>query len=127
MVLTAGAADVNAMVLVQAFIDFIYYAQLNFCTAQTLDALPVRKSLDTFYRHQDAFQGPDIREHIDIVKFYAMTHYVDAIIEKRCSDRYNTELSERLHIDSAQAGYRTGNLRDYIIYMNTWLERTSND
>lgn len=52
-----------------------------------------------------------------------MIHYAEAIGEKGSLDGYNTELSERLHIDFAKAGYRAGNHRDYIAHMTTWLSR----
>jgi hypothetical protein len=121
VVLVAGAVDAKVMAVVQALIDFIYYAQLHFHTSKTLDAL--RNSLDTFHRHKDVFQDLKIREHFNIAKIHALSHYVDAILEKGSLDGYNTELSERLHIDFAKAGYRAGNRRDYIAHMTTWLER----
>lgn len=38
-------------------------------------------------------------------------------------DGFNTELSERLHIDFAKQGYHAGNHWDYIAHMMTWLHR----
>jgi hypothetical protein len=52
-----------------------------------------------------------------------MIHYVQAIQDKGTADGFNTELSERLHIDFAKMGYRAGNRRDYIAHMTTWLAR----
>ncbi|KAI0683011.1 hypothetical protein BC835DRAFT_1423706 [Cytidiella melzeri] len=52
-----------------------------------------------------------------------MVHYAEAILEKGSLDGYNMELSERLHIDFAKAGYQAGNSRHYIAHMTTWLEK----
>jgi hypothetical protein len=120
VVLVVGAVNAKVMAVVQALIDFIYYTQLHFHTSKTLDAL--RNSLDTFHQHKDVFQDLKIREHFNIAKIHALSHYVDAILEKGSLDEYNTKLSERLHIDFAKAGYRAGNRRDYIAHMTTWLE-----
>jgi hypothetical protein len=121
VVLVAGAVDAKVLAVVQALIDFAYHAQLHLHTSKTLDAL--RKSLDTFHANKEVFKDLNIREHFNIAKIHAMTHYVEAILEKGSLDGYNTELSERLHIDFAKAGYRAGNRRDYIAHMTTWLER----
>lgn len=121
VVLVAGAVDAKVLAAVQALIDFAYYAQLHLHTSETLDAL--RNSLDTFHANKEVFEDLNIRKHFNIAKIHAMTHYVEAILEKGSLDGYNTELSERLHIDFAKAGYRAGNRRDYIAHMTTWLER----
>ncbi|KZT31614.1 hypothetical protein SISSUDRAFT_958813, partial [Sistotremastrum suecicum HHB10207 ss-3] len=39
------------------------------------------------------------------------------------ADGYNTETSERLHIDFAKLGYRASNKRNYINQMTKWLDR----
>jgi len=38
-------------------------------------------------------------------------------------DNYNTEQSERLHIDFAKDAYRATNQRDQYPQMTAWLER----
>jgi hypothetical protein len=55
-------------------------------------------------------------------KFHAMQHYIDAIRSLGSADGYNTEFSERLHIDYAKQGYRASNKRDYIEQMALWLQ-----
>ena len=52
-----------------------------------------------------------------------MQHYVEAIHSHSTADGYNTEASERLHIDYAKEGYRASNKKDYIKQMTVWLGR----
>ncbi|KAI0763922.1 hypothetical protein BC629DRAFT_1596851 [Irpex lacteus] len=121
VVLVAGAVNSKVLAVVQALIDFIYHAQLHLHNSETLDAM--RTSLKVFHEHKGVFEDLGIRKHFNIAKIHAMVHYVAAILEKGALDGYNTELSERLHIDFAKAGYRAGNRRDYIAHMAKWLER----
>ena len=102
-------------------IDFIYYAQLQVHTSISLGAL--ERALTVFHRHKAVFIELGVRKHFNIAKIHSMVHYCDAIRQKGCADGYNTELSERLHIDFAKMGYRAGNRRDYIAQMTTWLVR----
>jgi hypothetical protein len=39
------------------------------------------------------------------------------------ADGYNTEASERLHIDYAKDAYQATNRKDYVKQMTTWLQR----
>ena len=50
-----------------------------------------------------------------------MLHYIEAISSRGSADGYNTEASERLHIDYAKEGYRASNKKDYIKQMTVWL------
>lgn len=119
--LVAGAVDSRVLQVVQAIINFIYYAQLHVHTSVTLDAL--EHSLALFHQHKEVLIGLGVRQHFNIAKIHSMTHYVDAIRDKGCLDGFNTELFERLHIDFAKVAYRAGNRRDYIANMTKWLVR----
>ncbi|THG92766.1 hypothetical protein EW026_g8251 [Hermanssonia centrifuga] len=119
--LLVGAVSAEVLAVVQATIDFIYIAQYQQQTTETLKAL--RTAYDMFHRHKDVFVDLGVREHFNIPKVHAMFHYFEAIEQKGALDGYNTELAERLHIDFAKEGYRAGNHRDYIAHMTTWLQR----
>lgn len=119
--LVAGAVNVRVLTVIQALIDFIYYAQLHVHTSATLDAM--KRALTVFHENKVVFVELGIREHFNIAKIHALLHYLRAIREKGCLDGFNTELSERLHIDFAKHGYHAGNHRDYIAHMTTWLQR----
>ncbi|KAI0731511.1 hypothetical protein C8Q72DRAFT_757383, partial [Fomitopsis betulina] len=50
-------------------------------------------------------------------------HYVRAIKSYGTTDNYNTESTERLHIDFAKEAYRATNHKDEFPQMTKWLER----
>src|ERR1700734_415108 len=121
--LLAGAPNVDDHVLtvVCALTDFIYYAQFQLHTLETLNAM--QACLDTFHLHKDVFIKLGLCEDFNIPKFHAMQHYINAIRSLGSADGYNTEFSERLHIDYAKEGYRASNKRDYVEQMALWLQR----
>lgn len=119
--LLVGAVDDQVLRVAQALVDFIYYAQFQVHTTETLNML--RTALDTFHANKEIFVTLEIREHFNIPKVHSMLHYYEAIVAKGTLDGYNTELPERLHIEYAKDAYRAGNRRDYIAHMTTWLRR----
>ena len=119
--LLAGAVQPAVLRTVIAVIDFIYYAQLQVHTTKTLLALET--ALQTFHENKDVFIREGIRDHFNIPKIHQMMHYVKAIRSHGTADGYNTEASERLHIDYAKEGYRASNKKDYIKQMTVWLGR----
>lgn len=119
--LLAGAVPSEVLTVTRALIDFIYYAQLQSHTDETLAHL--KRSLDTFHAHKDVFRQLGIRKHFNIPKFHTLLHYEEAIRSRGSCDGFNTELPERLHIDLAKNAYRASNHRDYTEQMVTWLAR----
>ncbi|KAJ3551364.1 hypothetical protein NM688_g4745 [Phlebia brevispora] len=119
--LLAGAVDAKVLKVAQAIVDFIYYAQFQRHTTQTLEAL--KAALKTFHDNKKIFVELGVREHFNIPKIHSLVHYYEAILQKGSLDGYNTELPERLHIEFAKDAYRAGNRRDYIAHMTTWLQR----
>jgi hypothetical protein len=107
--LLAGALNVDDHVLmvVCALTNFIYYAQFQLHTLETLNAM--QACLNTFHLHKDVFIKHGLREDFNITKFHAMQHYINAIQSIGSADGYNTEFSEWLHIDYAKEGYRASN------------------
>jgi hypothetical protein len=79
--------------------------------------------LDTFHLHKDMFIELGLCEDFNIPKFHAMQHYIDAIRSLGSADGYNTEFSERLHINYAKKGYQASNKHDYVEQMTLWLQR----
>lgn len=121
--LLAGVPGVDDRVLTvtRALIDFIYYAQFQLHTSQTLNAL--QSCLDTFHQHKDVFIELGIHEDFNIPKFHAMEHYVAAIHALSSLDGYNSESPERLHVNYAKDGYRASKKRDFLEQMAIWLQR----
>lgn len=119
--LLAGAVQPAVLKTAIAVIDFIYYAQLQVHTSNTLLALEM--ALKTFHENKEIFIREGIRQHFNIPKIHQMMHYAEAIRSRGTADGYNTEASERLHIDYAKEGYRASNKKDYNKQMTVWLGR----
>ncbi|KLO11904.1 hypothetical protein SCHPADRAFT_830275, partial [Schizopora paradoxa] len=117
----ASAVDSEVVEATRALLEFIYYAQFQFHTDRSLDAM--QSALDDFHARKDVFVRLEIREHFNIPKVHSMQHYIDSIRLLGTADGYNTELPERLHIDYAKNAYRASNKRDYLKQMTTWLTR----
>lgn len=56
-------------------------------------------------------------------KLHALQHYVDAIKEYGTTDNYNTETTERLHIDYVKDAYGATNKKKIYEQMIAWLDR----
>ena len=54
---------------------------------------------------------------------HALQHYLDCIRRFGTTDGYNTEATERLHIDLAKVPYRETNRKEYLRQMVSWLDR----
>jgi hypothetical protein len=119
--LLTGAVQPAILRTVIAVIDFIYYAQRQVHTSKTLLAL--ENALKSFHDNKEVFIREGIRKHFNIPKIHQMMHYAEAIRSRGTADGYNSEASERLHIDYAKEGYRASNKKDYIKQMTVWLGR----
>lgn len=119
--LMPGAAQERVVKAVHAIIDFIYYAQFQSHTSETL--LLMQAALDQWHLNNVIFLKLEVREHFNIPKFHSMQHYIDMIKSHGAADGYNTEASKRLHIDYAKNAYRASNKRDYVEQMALWLQR----
>ncbi|KAJ7614490.1 hypothetical protein FB45DRAFT_1110243 [Roridomyces roridus] len=116
-----GAADPQVIRAVRGILDFIEYAHFELHTDDSLARL--EESWFLFHNNKDVFIDKGVRQNFDIPKIHAMKHYVDMIRSVGTADGYNTELSERLHIDCAKLGYAASNKRNYIQQMTRWLMR----
>jgi hypothetical protein len=59
----------------------------------------------------------------NLPKLHACQHYAQCIRRFGTVDNYNTESTERLHIDLAKDAFAATNRRDYIHQMCRWLQR----
>lgn len=116
-----GAVQARVVKSVHAVLDFIYYAQLESHTESSLNAM--QAALDVFDANKDIFITLGTRQHFNIPKIHSMRHYIEMIKSHGALDGYNTETSERLHIDFAKNAYRASNKRDYLKQMALWLQR----
>ncbi|KAI0639530.1 hypothetical protein C8Q77DRAFT_1224356 [Trametes polyzona] len=105
----------------RALLDFVFLAQYPVHSSATLDALD--RALASFHAERDVFITLGIRTGFNIPKLHALEHYSRCIKLYGTTDNYNTETSERLHIDFTKEAYRATNHKDEYPQMTKWLER----
>ncbi|KIL55290.1 hypothetical protein M378DRAFT_49930, partial [Amanita muscaria Koide BX008] len=106
---------------VRALLDFMFLAQLQVITLHDLKYM--ESSLKSFHENKAIFVDLGIRDHFTIPKLHALVHYVTSIQLFGSTDNYNTQHTERLHIDYTKEAYRATNTRDEYPQMTAWLER----
>jgi hypothetical protein len=106
---------------VRALLDFLFLAQYESHTSITISQL--QKCLARFHDNKDVFIDLGIRANFGLPKLHSLTHYASSIRLFGTTDNYNTEQSERLHIDLAKNAYRATNRKDEYSQMTIWLER----
>ncbi|TFK52086.1 hypothetical protein OE88DRAFT_1679776 [Heliocybe sulcata] len=106
---------------VRALLDFLYLAQYPLQTLKTLEALENART--RFHENKSIFVELGVRSHFNLPKLHSLDHYGDSVQLFGTTDNYNTEHSERLHIDFAKDTYRATNKKDEFPQMTVWLER----
>jgi hypothetical protein len=106
---------------VRALMDFLYLAQYESHTNDTLSLL--QECLARFHEYKQVFIDLGTRSTFDLPKLHSLTHYASSIRLFGTTDNYNTEQTERLHIDFAKDAYRATNRKDEYAQMTKWLER----
>ena len=118
----------NARLLrcVRAIMDFsLYYFQYSIHTDTTLELMPRTPSANRFHTNKDIFIDLGVRDHFNIPK----VHFPGAIsIDlyypfRHHRSNFNTQYTERSHIDYAKDAYAAMNKKDEYTQMTTWLER----
>ncbi|KAN0135781.1 hypothetical protein V8E53_006421 [Lactarius tabidus] len=106
---------------VRALLDFFYLSQYSVHSTESLDAL--EDALRRFHEDKDIFIELGIRQHFNLPKLHSLSHYRRSIMLFGAADNYNTEQSERLHIDFTKNAYQATNFKEELKQMVTWLER----
>lgn len=120
----AGTADDDVTICVRAVLDFIHYSHFEYHTESSLKAQ--EDALRTWHSHKRIFLDLDIRQHFNIPKIHSMLHYTVMTRTHGVPAGFNTEATERLHIDFAKVGYRASSKKGYIKQMCRWLTRQEN-
>lgn len=121
MELPNGQSPARLLRCIRTLLDFLYIAQFPSHTTETLAHL--QDALTTFHANKSIFVDLGIRSNFNIPKLHALQHYVSCIKLFGTMDNYNTEYTERLHIDLAKEAYRATNHKDEYPQMTLWLER----
>lgn len=116
-----GQDSTRVIRAVHALMDFLYLAQYGSHTSDTISEL--QDCLARFHDNKDVFLDLGIRKHFNLPKLHSMSHYASSIRLFGTTDNYNTEQSERLHIDLAKDAFRASNRKDEYSQMTRWLER----
>ncbi|KAI0323498.1 hypothetical protein GY45DRAFT_1264472 [Cubamyces sp. BRFM 1775] len=119
--LPGGMSSIQLVRALRSLLDFLYLAQYPSHTSTTLRLL--RDALDRFHRNKHIFIRLGIREHFKIPKLHLLEHYVSSIKLFGMTDNYDTQYTERLHIDFAKDAYCSTNKKDEFPQMTLWLER----
>ena len=106
---------------VQGLLDFCYFAEYPVHSSTTLASM--QTALERFHTHKDVFIELGIRQHFNLPKLHYAQHYGELIEWLGTADNFDTEYTERLHIDYAKEAYRATNRKDEFIQMTIWLER----
>ncbi|KZW03090.1 hypothetical protein EXIGLDRAFT_636720, partial [Exidia glandulosa HHB12029] len=119
----AGIPEKDAVRAARALLDFTYLAQYGCHSNDTLELLD--ESLREFHKYKDVFLNTGATESLDLPKLHGLLHYTSSIRLFGTTGGYNTEQTERLHIDYAKEAYDASNHRedDIFPFMCTWLER----
>ncbi|KAI9448874.1 hypothetical protein BJY52DRAFT_1206479 [Lactarius psammicola] len=116
-----GQVSPRITTVVRVLLDFLYLAQFPSQTSTTITCL--EDSLSRFHNNKDIFIDLGVRDHFNIPKIHSLIHYSPSIRLFGTTDNYNTEQTERLHIDFTKDAYRATNHKDEYSQMTTWLER----
>ncbi|KAH9075024.1 hypothetical protein EDB83DRAFT_2515877 [Lactarius deliciosus] len=119
--LPSGQVTSRIVRSIHALLDFLYLAQLPSQTTDTITRLD--EALARFHSNKAVFVDLGVREHFNIPKFHSLMHYSTSIALFGTTDNYNTEQTERLHIDFTKDAYRATNHKGEYPQMTTWLER----
>lgn len=107
---------------IRALLDFIYLSQYPVHTSQSLNALDA--ALCRFHENKDVFaELGALKRDFNIPKLHSLVHYSKSISLFGTADNYNTEQSERSHIDCTKKAHKATNFKDELPQMTTWLQR----
>lgn len=116
-----GLDSTRLLKAVRALLDFLYLAQFKCHTSDTIHRMQL--SLSAFHDNKEVFLDLGAREHFNFPKIHSLLHYAASIRLFGTTDNYNTEQSERLHIEFTKNAYRATNRKDEYPQMTNWLER----
>jgi hypothetical protein len=95
-----------------ALLDFYYLASYETHTGDTLCLL--QECLAKFHKNKQVFINLEAQQNFNLPKLHSLTHYALSIQLFGTIDNYNTEQTERLHIDLAKDAYRVTNRKRQV-------------
>ena len=119
--LQGGASGARLVRCIRALLDLLFLAQLPVHTNDTLETL--KEALRHYHNNKSIFVTLGIRDTFNIPKLHYISHYAEMITLYGTTDNFNTEYTERLHIDLAKEAYAATNRKDEFTQMAVWVER----
>lgn len=116
-----GYSNVRLVKAVRGLLDFLTLAQYPIHSSITLDEMDA--ALAQFHENKGIFIDLGVRTGFNIPKLHFLSHYRRLFESFGTADNFNTEYTERLHIDYAKEAYRVSNHKDEYPQMTTWLDR----
>ncbi|KAI0069583.1 hypothetical protein K474DRAFT_1610247 [Panus rudis PR-1116 ss-1] len=116
-----GASSARLIKATRAMLDFLYLSQYPIHSSDTLALL--EDALKRFHANKSIFVDLGIRTQFNLPKLHALDHFLEMIEFLGTPDNFNTEYTERLHIDFAKDAYEASNKKDEYPQMTQWLER----
>ncbi|KZS87561.1 hypothetical protein SISNIDRAFT_419427, partial [Sistotremastrum niveocremeum HHB9708] len=104
----------------RGLLDFLYLASYKSHSTETLQYM--KDALDLFHANKNAFFRYGAAS-FDYPKLHSLQHYIQSILDFGTTDNYNTETTERLHIDFVKHAYEHTNHKNFIEQMIAWLAR----
>jgi hypothetical protein len=105
----------------RALLDYLYLAQYPIHSNSTLHLL--MDALNRFHANRDIFINLGIRSQFNLPKLHYMSHYVELIKYFGTTDNFNTQFTERLHIELIKKAYEATNHKDEYEQMASWVDR----
>ena len=119
--LSGRLATSHVVRTMRALLDFMFLAQFPSHTSRTLCRL--EDALSDFHSNKDVFLDLGIRTQFNIPKLHSLLHYGNSICLFGTTDNYNTEQTERFHVDCIKKAYGATNRKDEYPQMATWIRR----
>ncbi|KAF8261591.1 hypothetical protein EI94DRAFT_1605749 [Lactarius quietus] len=116
-----GQVSPRIIAATRALLDFLFLAQLPSHLSTTLAR--IEDSLSRFHNNKDIFVNLGICDNFNIPKLHSLLHYIPSIRLFGTTDNYNTEQTERLHIDLTKDAFDATNRKNKGPQMTTWNER----
>ena len=105
----------------RALLDFLHLAKYPIHSNSTLQLLT--DALARFHANRDIFINLGIRTQFNLPKLHYMSHYVELVKYFGTTDNFDTQYTERLHIDIPKYSYGATNHKDEYEQMTRWLDR----
>jgi hypothetical protein len=100
-----GNVSLWVLAVVHTLLDFIYLAQ--FPAHSPTSVTRVDDSIARFHDNKDVFLDFGICKHFNLPKIHSLLHYSLSIQLFGTTDNYNTEQTERLHINFTKDAYES--------------------